>query len=149
MSSKFHNPVIKEYVANAPLSEKPLLMDEPVKVNGRNYYGVVTVKYCIGDPWSEEGRSIMEGRFGLIKSMDAKAGDSFLPCAENHCDRDLHYPILQYCDGTVKSLTLIQKTSKGDYVEQITGLHSKNGGTYQHAWFWVLLNPILYTNHKS
>jgi len=147
MNKKYHNPVIKEYIANAPLSEKAILMDEPVVVGGRKYYGVVTVKYCIGDPWSEEGRSIMEGRFGLIKSQDAKYGDKFLPCVETHCDRDLHYPILQTCDGTTKSMTIIDE-NRG-YEEQITALHAKKGGAYQHTWFWVLLNPILYTNHKA
>ena len=141
------NPKIKCYYASAPLSEEPIIMDEPVTVNKRKYYGVVTVKYCIGDPWSKEGRSIMEGRFGLIKSMDAKRGDQFLPCHENHVDRDLLYPVIQECDGTAKSLTIIDET-KGT-TEQITGLHVKGRGTYQHSWFWVLINPILYTNHKS
>lgn len=150
MKDKFRNSVIKRYYANAPLSEEPILMHEnPVTVNGRKFYGVATVKYCIGDPHSKEGRSIMEGRFGLIKSMDAKFGDQFLPCVETHCDRELHYPVVQICEGTAKSLTMIHETKKGEYVEHVPGLHSKNGGTYQHTWFWVLVNPILYTNHKN
>lgn len=149
---KYNNPSIKTYYAGAALSEEPLLIhDNPVTVDRRKYYGVVTVKYCIGDPWSDEGRSIMEGRFGLIKSMDARTGDSFLPCVETHCDRDLNYPVLKVCEGTVKSLTMVEQNTKGETVSetQITGLHAKKGGTYQHAWFWVLLNPVLYTNHKS
>lgn len=149
MKDKYNNPRIKCYYAGAALSEEPILMDKPVKVNGREYYGVVTVKYSIGDPWSEEGRSIMEGRFGLIQSKDAKFGDQFLPCVETHVDRDLLYPVIKTCDGTAKSLTLIQQTSKGEHVQHVTGLHVKDGGTYQNTWFWVLLNPILYTNHKS
>jgi hypothetical protein len=143
------NPKIKCYYASAPLSEEPIILDKPITVNKRKYHGVVTVKYCIGDPWSKEGRSIVEGRFGLVQSQYVKRGDQFLPCKENHVDRVLLYPVIQVCDDTAKSLSIIDTTKGKKTVEHITGLHVKNNGTYQHSWFWVLINTIPYTNHKS